>query len=197
MYTYPGKAQALRKAGGIGHAAPLRGKDFACLRQAGYATAHNPCTGTRHVTQHGATSGPRSLQRRALRGLGFCIAVFAAQNFLSHAFQPATASAQETRQAALRSYEMRIEKGKLAPGAKTLRAVEGEQVALRWVSDEPTTVHLHGYNVELALVPETGTMTFQAYAAGRFPITLHGHRRAGQRGGDKERTLLYLEVHPR
>ncbi len=124
--------------------------------------------------------------------------MLAAQNFLLHAFQPATASAQEARQAAQRSFELRIEKGKLAPGAKTLRAVEGEQVTLRWVSDEPTTVHLHGYDVELALVPETPrTMSFQAYATGRFPITLHGGARAGRPGAHKERTLLFLEVHPR
>ena len=160
--------------------------------------AHSPCTSTRHAMQTGATSGPRPLLPRAWRCLGFCIAMLAAQNFLLHAFQPSTASAQESRQAARRSYELRIEKGKLPPGAKSLRAVEGEQVGLRWVSDEPTTVHLHGYDVELALVPgTTGTMTFQAYATGRFPITLHGDRRAGQPGAHKERTLLYLEVHPR
>ncbi len=160
--------------------------------------AHSLCTSTRHAMQTGATSGPRPLLRRAWRCLGFCVAVLAAQNFLLHAFQPATASAQETRPAAQRSFELRIEKGKLAASAKSLRAVEGEQVALRWVSDEPATVHLHGYDVELALVPGTpATMTFEAYATGRFPITLHGEGRAGQPGGHKERTLLYVEVHPR
>jgi FtsP/CotA-like multicopper oxidase with cupredoxin domain len=146
----------------------------------------------------GATGGPRLLLRRAWRCLGFFIAMLAAQNVLLHAFQPATASAQEARQAAQRSYELRIEKGKLAPGAKSLRAIEGEQVALRWVSDEPTTLHLHGYDVELVLVPGTpGAMTFQAYATGRFPITVHGHGHADKPAAHKEKTLVYLEVHPR
>ncbi|MGQ0577838.1 MAG: hypothetical protein ACT4PQ_02880 [Betaproteobacteria bacterium] len=160
--------------------------------------AHSLCTSTHQPRQTGATSDARSLQHRAWRCLGFCVAVIAAQYVLSHAFQLATASAQETRQAALHSYELRIEKGKLASSAKSLRAVEGEQLALRWVSDEPATVHLHGYDVELKLVPGVpGTMTLQAYATGRFPITLHGGGHAGQPGTRKERTLLYLEVHPR
>ena len=160
--------------------------------------AHSTCTGTRHATQTGATSGSRPLQRRAWWCLVFCIAMFAPQHLSSNALRLATASAQEPRQAEQRSYDLRIEKRTLAGGAKSLRAVQGERVALRWTSDEPATLHLHGYDVELTVLPGTpGTMAFQAYATGRFPITLHGDRRAGQAGGHKEKTLVYLEVHPR
>ena len=160
--------------------------------------AHSTCTRTRHATQTGTTSGSRPLHRRAWWCLFFWIAMLAPHHFLSNANQLATVSAQETRQTAQRSYDLRIEKRTLAGGAKLLRAVQGEQVALRWISDEPTTLHLHGYDVELALVPGTpGTMTFQAYATGRFPITVHGHGHADKPAAHKEKTLVYLEVHPR
>jgi len=72
-------------------------------------------------------------------------------------------------------------------------------VRLEWTSDEAVTVHLHGYDIELALAPgNPGVMTVQAYAAGRFPITAHTPGdKAAKGGGHKERVLLYLEVHPR
>lgn len=78
--------------------------------------------------------------------------------------------------------------------AGVVRVEQGDLVELRWSSDEQTTVHLHGYDLEIE-VPAGGeaTMRFLARATGRFPIETHGI------GADHrlEITLLYLEVHPR
>lgn len=79
-------------------------------------------------------------------------------------------------------------------GVEVLRVTHGDAVEIHWASDEKTTLHLHGYDVEID-VPATGeaVMRFEARATGRFPIESHGF------GDDHhvEKTLLYLEVHPR
>jgi FtsP/CotA-like multicopper oxidase with cupredoxin domain len=78
--------------------------------------------------------------------------------------------------------------------AGVIRLKRGETVELRWRSDEPATLHLHGYNIETQVAAgSTSSMRFVARATGRFAIETHGI------GANKhlERTLLYLEVHPR
>ena len=99
-----------------------------------------------------------------------------------------------------RGYDLRIEKRRLAGATSTIQAIEGEIVELRWSTDEATTLHLHGYDLELALEPGTpASMTFAAYATGRFPLSAHGFGARDRRhpGAQKETTILYLEVHPR
>ncbi len=99
-----------------------------------------------------------------------------------------------------RTFDLRIEQRRLAGSADTLRVVQGERIELRWTSDEVTTVHLHGYDLETAVSPGApAAMSFEAYATGRFPIVAHGF---GKRGASptatrQEKTLLYLEVYPR
>jgi len=96
------------------------------------------------------------------------------------------------------AHHYRIEKRKLASGTNPLRVRQGERVTLAWLSDEAATLHLHGYNVELVLEPGApATMAVHAYAAGRFPLTAHRFSGKPAHGsGQKERALLYLEVHP-
>lgn len=79
-------------------------------------------------------------------------------------------------------------------GVEVLRVTQGDAVEIHWASNERAVVHLHGYGVETD-VPATGTavMSFKARATGRFPVELHGFGDDAQ----KEKTLLYLEVHPR
>lgn len=78
--------------------------------------------------------------------------------------------------------------------AGVVRVVQGERVELSWSSDERAILHLHGYNIEVAVEPNgpRSAMTFLARAAGRFPVETHGV------GTDKGRhlTLLYVEVTP-
>ncbi len=93
-----------------------------------------------------------------------------------------------------RAFDLKIERRKVVGGVKTVRVKQGEQVSLRWTTDEAVTIHLHGYDLERTLKPdETAVMTFKAHGTGRFPIESHGF------GGKKTKhvTLLYLEVLPR
>ncbi len=61
-----------------------------------------------------------------------------------------------------------------------------------WTTDEAAEFHLHGDDIRLNLNPGApGTMTFEAHAAGRFPVGIHGS------GGHGHCALVYLEVHPR
>ena len=81
-----------------------------------------------------------------------------------------------------------------AGGPAVLRVDQGDEIEIRWSSDEPATVHLHGYDIETAVTVEgEAVMRFVAQATGRFPVETHGI------GDDDplETTLLYLEVHPR
>lgn len=99
---------------------------------------------------------------------------------------------------AARSIDLKIEKGVFV-GAETgnvVRAKEGESLVLNWTTDEAVELHLHGYDIELAVKPGTSeSMTFEAFATGRFPITLHGHGSDGKAA--HMGALGYLEVLPR
>lgn len=89
-----------------------------------------------------------------------------------------------------RTIELAIRKGELPQGQRVVRVRQGDDITLRWTTDTPLAVHLHGYDIEMTLAPGPPTSTrFTARAAGRFPIEVHG--------GGKERTLGHLEVHPR
>lgn len=91
-----------------------------------------------------------------------------------------------------RGFDVALAGGRLAAGPEVIRVIEGETVEIRWTTDTPAEVHLHGYDIETTVTPGApATMTFQAFATGRFPITLHGS------GGHDHGTLLYLEVLPR
>lgn len=91
-----------------------------------------------------------------------------------------------------RGFDVVLEGGKLAAGPKVIRVSEGDTVEIRWTIDTAAEVHLHGYDIETRVAPgATATMAFEAFATGRFPITLHGS------GGHGHGTLLYLEVLPR
>ena len=84
---------------------------------------------------------------------------------------------------------------------RVIRVQQGDDVTLRWTTNHELKVHLHGYDIEKTLKPgETATMTFQARAAGRFPITVHstdaGSARAAPGREGKEAVLGHLEVHP-
>jgi hypothetical protein len=100
-----------------------------------------------------------------------------------------TASAA-TRAQVEKAFDIALADGKPV-GAQTLRVTKGEKVVLRWKSDRPIALHLHGYDME-ASVPAQGTtsMSFLASIAGRFPVSEHAH------GSGHHRAVLYLEVLP-
>lgn len=91
-----------------------------------------------------------------------------------------------------RSFALDIQNGHVATDKRTIRVTEGDRVELRWTTDEAVELHLHGYDIRLDLKPGAPrTMTFEAHAAGRFPVGIHGS------GGHGHGALIYLEVHPR
>jgi hypothetical protein len=100
----------------------------------------------------------------------------------------ATAAAQ----AEPRSFELAVRDGALPESQRVIVVTQGDDVTLRWSSDQALRVHLHGYDVEISLHPgAVSTMQVAANATGRFPIEVHASE------GHREWTLAYLEVHPR
>lgn len=91
-----------------------------------------------------------------------------------------------------RVIELAIQAGALPAPQRVVRLPQGEEVTLRWTTDLPVTLHLHGYDIETAVKPGApATMTFRARATGRFPITLH------RAHGGAEAVVGYVEVLPR
>jgi cytochrome c oxidase assembly protein Cox11 len=79
--------------------------------------------------------------------------------------------------------------GALQQKENTVRLKQGDDVELRWTSDRPITLHLHGYDIEKKVEPGKPTvMSFKASIPGRFPVEVHG--------GAAHRPVLYLEVYP-
>lgn len=103
--------------------------------------------------------------------------------------------------ATVREFDISIHNRQVEGGASTIRVNRGETVLLRWRTDEPVSVHLHGYDIQATLSPKSpSVMRFVAALAGRFPIEAHAFGAvADQDNGAKkhrEVTLLYLEVMP-
>jgi FtsP/CotA-like multicopper oxidase with cupredoxin domain len=81
---------------------------------------------------------------------------------------------------------------------RLIRVKEGDVVRLRWTTDQPVIVHLHGYDIEQLLVPGGVTeLAFTAYATGRFPVHIHAPQERGAGGAHEEAPLVVIEVYPR
>ena len=81
--------------------------------------------------------------------------------------------------------------GAVAGAADTVKVQQGDDLELRWSSDKPIELHLHGYDIEVKVSPQVpAVMSFRASIPGRFPVELHGQ------GPGHRRPVLYLEVHP-
>ena len=129
--------------------------------------------------------GPAPVSRRSgLRSLGALGIGLAALLFLPG---PAPAGTKKPK-----VFSLELRHGKVPAAQRTLRVTEGDRVELRWTADEAVELHLHGYNVRLALSPGApASMAFDAHTAGRFPVGIHGS------GGHGHGNVVYLEVHPR
>jgi hypothetical protein len=109
------------------------------------------------------------------------------------------ADGEKSVQAPARTFEVRIEKRRVAQAQRVLRATQGEPVELRWTTDEPLVLHLHGYDIETRVAPDQPAVTaFTARLTGRFPVAIHAENTQGRGGsGHHHSTLLYVEVHPK
>ena len=100
--------------------------------------------------------------------------------------------------AAERVLQLHIVRRKIENSPGTVRFDVGDAIELRWTTDEVTTIHLHGYDLALALEPGVEKrMRFTATATGRFPISAHGFGGETGKPTAREVALLYLEVLPR
>jgi hypothetical protein len=107
----------------------------------------------------------------------------------------AVAAAAQTAEAA---FDLKIEKGKVVPAQmRLIRIKQGDAVKLRWTTDRPIALHLHGYDIELKVVPGTvSEMAFTARATGRFPVEeIKPSAKGGHSHG--EAPLVRIEVRPR
>jgi hypothetical protein len=94
------------------------------------------------------------------------------------------------------TFVLRVEHGRLPEDMRRIRVTQGDVIRLRWSTDQPGVLHIHGYDIERRL--ESGTVTevtITARATGRFPIHLHGPAEAA--GGHGPDDLATLEVYPR
>ena len=95
------------------------------------------------------------------------------------------------------AFDLRIERGRVAANMRLIRVRQGDAVKLRWTTDRPIILHLHGYDIEAKVEPGAVTeMAFTARATGRFPIEEH---RPNAKGGHShgEAPLVRIEVYPR
>ncbi|MGH8458201.1 MAG: hypothetical protein ACRESV_02520 [Nevskiales bacterium] len=104
-------------------------------------------------------------------------------------FRPATPPATPpTPIATPRVFELRVEHGRLVSGPAVIQVGQGEQVTLQVTSDHADELHLHGYDLQLALpAGQAARLSLTAERSGRFEYELHhAHRELG-----------VLEVRPR
>jgi hypothetical protein len=100
-------------------------------------------------------------------------------------------------QAAELAFDLKIEKGRVARNMRTIRVRQGDAVTLRWSSDRPMVLHLHGYDIEKKVVPGAVTeMAFVARATGRFSVEEH---KTDAKGGHShgEAALVRIDVLPK
>ena len=98
-------------------------------------------------------------------------------------------------QTAVQTYDIRVDHG--VANTPLIRVRQGDWVRLRWVSDRPIVLHLHGYDIERKVeVGAVAEMSFLARAAGRFPVEEHKPSAAGGHShGDAP--LVRIEVYPK
>jgi len=94
--------------------------------------------------------------------------------------------------AAAKTLDLAIVNGAVSYGSdNTLQVSQGDAVTLRWTSDRPLELHLHGYDIAAKVAPQVpAVMSFKADIPGRFPVELHGQ------GKGRHAALLYVEVRP-
>jgi hypothetical protein len=94
------------------------------------------------------------------------------------------------------TFDLRVERGRLPANMRVIRVMQGDAVTLRWTSDRPITLHLHGYDIEMTVAPgKEAAMAFSARATGRFAVTEHAPQAAG--GHSHMPPLAHVEVRPR
>jgi len=96
------------------------------------------------------------------------------------------------------TFDIKIEGGRVPEAMRPIRVTEGDVVKLRWTSDRPLVLHLHGYDIEKRVAPgAVSELVFTAYATGRFPIHLHEQGTGAGGHAHEDLPLAIVEVYPR
>ena len=94
------------------------------------------------------------------------------------------------------AFDLEVQHGRVGDNMRLIRVKQGDVVKLRWTTDQPLVVHLHGYDIEKRVEPGAVTeLAFTAYATGRFPV--HVHAQAGRGHAHEDAPLVNVEVYPR
>lgn len=73
-------------------------------------------------------------------------------------------------------YTITLSNGHRTDGPTLISATQGDEIIIDFTSDTRAELHLHGYDIELQLIPgKTARLQFTATHAGRFEYELHGH----------------------
>jgi len=92
-----------------------------------------------------------------------------------------------------RHFDLALKAGALPKNLQTIKVNQGDSVELKWTSDQPIKMHLHGYDMEIAVKPGEPTVTaINAKIAGRFSVEKLAEKGGGHHHGGK---ILYFEVH--
>src|SRR5712691_8373252 len=95
-------------------------------------------------------------------------------------------------------FDITIEHGRVPDIMHLMRVHEGDAVRLRWTSDRPLVLHLHGYDIEQRVAADAvAELKFTASATGRFPIHAHPQRAGAGGHMQEDAPLAIIEVHPR
>jgi hypothetical protein len=96
------------------------------------------------------------------------------------------------------TFDIKIERGRVPDTMRLIRINEGDVVTLRWTSDQPLVLHLHGYDIEKGIAAGAVTeLAFTAYATGRFPIHVHAQGAGAGGHAHEDAPLATIEVYPR
>ncbi len=96
------------------------------------------------------------------------------------------------------TFDIEVERGRMPEDMRLIRVKQGDLVRLRWTTDQPLVLHLHGYDIEKRIAAGSVTeFSFTAYATGRFPIHVHAQSMRETDQAHEEAPLAIIEVYPR
>ncbi len=97
-----------------------------------------------------------------------------------------------------KTFDLTIAQGAIPAEQRALRVNKDDAVRLRFTSDAPGEIHLHGYRLEARLTPGVpGELNFKAYATGRYRLEWHPAGATGKPGCHHGPPPATLDVRPR
>jgi hypothetical protein len=94
------------------------------------------------------------------------------------------------------TFELRVQDGRVPANMRLIRVRQDDVVRLRWSSNRPIALHLHGYDIEQKVeAGVTAEMRFTAKATGRFSVEEHKPAKSGASAHGEP--IVRIEVYPR